>query len=252
MAEINPFEIKEYLKDVRSKVTFAFEESPVFDKYLQLLTLPAAEMQIVLSQLMKQRSVDTAVGKQLDIIGDIVGQPRELLDSDFIPYFGYEGAFEAQSYGDVSDTSKGGYYWDINTSLTGNILLSDEQYRLFIKAKILKNITRSTPEDVIKFVVFVFGAKKVQITQDEGADQALIMVSDDLDNFQIALLRYFVEDKYRSYFVPKSLGIGYLFGTIPTLDFFSYAGVENGLGFGTFIPENNEVIGGGKYATLFQ
>lgn len=248
---VNEFEIKDYLKDLRSKVTFAFEDSPIFDKYLQLLVRPSVEIQEVLRELMQERSIDTAVGAQLDIIGNIVGQPRELMDTEFIPFFGYEGAFEAQPYGDTTKPAIGGYYWDINTSLTGNVLLNDDQYRLFIKAKILKNVTRATPEDVIKFIKFVFGAERVQITWDEGAEQALIMVSDDLNLFEIALLRYFVDDKYRSYFVPKSLGVGYVFGTAPTIDPFSYLGTPGGLGFGTYIIETNEVVGGGTYASLY-
>lgn len=248
---INSFEIKDYLADMRSKVTMSFEDSPVFDKYLQLFASQVEEIQQVYKQLMQDRSIDTAVGKQLDIIGDIVGQPRELISTEFIPYFGYQGAFEVQSYGDLDDSSVGGYYWDYNQPLAGNVLLNDEQYRLFIKAKILKNITRATPEDVINFITFVFGVEKVQITVDQGAEQALILVSDDLNLFEIALLRYFVDKEYRSYFVPKSLGVGYVFGTIPTTNFFSYLGVSDGEGFGTYVEETEEVIGGGKYASLF-
>lgn len=245
---LNKFEIKDYLKDLRSKVTFAFEDAPVFDKYLQLLVGPSIELQEVLRELMQERSIDTAVGVQLDIIGNIVGQPRELIDTAYIPYFGYEGAPEAQSYGDFNNPSLGGYYWDMEKSLTGNVLLNDDQYRIFIKAKILKNVTRATPEDVIKFIKFVFGATIVQITWDQDAEQALIMVSDDLTSFELALLKYFVEHRYKSYFVPKSLGIGYEYGSVPAVNPFSYAGVPGGLGFGTY--DSGTVTGGGKYASI--
>lgn len=246
---LNEFTIKDYLQEIRSRVTFSFEESIVFDKYLQLLTSPAIELQEVLRQLMQERSIDTAIGKQLDIIGEIVGQPRELIDANFIPFFGFEGAFEAQSYGDINNPSIGGFYWDFEQSLTGNVLLNDDQYRLFIKAKILKNITRATPEDVIKFITFVFGANKVQITTDEFAEQALILVSDDMNQFEVALLKYFVEHRYKSYFVPKSLGIGYKFGGIPSSDYFAFVGVPGGKGYGSL--ESGVVIGGGRYASIY-
>lgn len=249
---VNEFEVKDYLAEMRDKVTFAFEGSPVFDKYLQLLVSPSVEIQEVLRELMQERSIDTAVGAQLDIIGSIVGQPRELIDSDIIPYFGFDGAIEAQSYGDTTNPAIGGYYWDITQPIAGSILLNDEQYRLFIKAKIIKNTTRATPEDVIKFITFVFGATTVQITHDQGAEQVLVMVSDDLNKFEIALLRYFVDKQYRSYFVPKSLGIGYLFGTTPSSDFFSYLGVEGGYGYGTLNTTTGEVEDSrGKYASIY-
>ena len=251
MADVIPYKEENYLQEMRDRRTFAFEQSVVFDKYLQLFAQGTADIQSVLKQLMQERSIDTAVGKQLDIIGDIVGQPRELVDSDFIPYFGFDGAFNAQSYGDINDSKVGGYYWDYTQPLTGSVLLNDDQYRLFIKAKILKNITRATPEDVIQFITYVFDAKKVQITVDEGAEQALILVSDDLNQFEIALLKYFVEKPYKSYFVPKSLGVGYVFGTTPTVDFFSYLGVPGGLGFGVYDPDTDSGINGGKYASIY-
>lgn len=249
-SQIIPFEKKEYLEEMRSKVTFSFEDAPVFDKFLQLLSEPSAEIQVVLEQLMQQRSIDTAVGKQLDIIGDIVGQPRELLDSSFIPYFGYEGAFEAQSYGDLDDDSVGGFYWDINRSLTGNVLLTDEQYRLFIKAKILKNIVNPTPEQVIYFIRFVFGVERVQILVDQDAKAPFIMVDDDIGPFGFALLKYFVEDQYRSYFVPKTLGVNYGFGVAPSEAPFAFLGVAGAGGYGDYDPIEEKGINGGKWAYI--
>lgn len=251
MSDLNKFHKTPYLEEMRERVTFAFKNSRVFDKYLRLFNVEVEELQEALRQLMQDRSIDTAKGVQLDIIGDIVGQPRELVDSDLIPFFGFEGALEARSYGDLNDRSVGGFYWDINSPTTGNVLLNDDQYRIFIRAKIIKNFTRATPEDVINFIKFVFGAEIVQIATDEGARQALILVSDDLNTFEIALLRYFVEGEYKSYFVPKSLGVGYEFGTVPQEDFFSFSEVEGGLGYGTYDPLTDETIGGGKYASIY-
>lgn len=243
----NEFQVKDYLTEARDRVTMAFEDKPVFDKYLQLMTDEQTELQEVYRQLMQERSIDTAVGAQLDIIGNIVGQPRELIEADFIPYFGYQGAFEAQSYGDTTNASIGGYYYDINQSLVGNVLLNDEQYRLFIKAKILKNITRATPEETIYFIQFVFGAEKVQIAVDGDAQQALILVSQDLNQFEVALLKYFSEKPYKSYFVPKSLGVGLTFGGIPTGNFFAFLGVDSGSGYG----DVNDPSIGGVYASIY-
>jgi len=235
MAGIIPFEIKNYLEDLKSKETYAFEDAPVFNKFLELLCGPAEELQEVFRQLIQDRSIDTAYGVQLDIIGDIVGQPRELLNADLIPYFGFVGYPEAKGYGSVNNPSIGGFYWDITQPLAGNILLNDEQYRIFIRAKILKNITRATPEDVISFIKFVFDVNKVQITLDGGAE-ALIMVSDDISQFELVLLRHFTEKNgFRSYFIPKTLGVGYLFGTFENERFFSFLGVPGGKGYGNLI-----------------
>lgn len=248
--ELNEFTPSNHLQEMRDKVTFAFEESPVFDRYLQTITTESLQIQEVYRQLMQERSIDTAIGKQLDIIGNIVGQSRQLVDTGTIPFFGYQGATGASSFGDVSSRRVGGYYWDINQPRSGSTYLTDEQYRLFIKAKIIKNVTRGTPEDVITFVKFVFGAKRVQVSVDEGAEQAVVLVSDDLNDFEMALLAYFVDGLYRSYFVPKTLGVGIIFGVIPITEYFAYAGTPDAYGYGTLNPTTGEVTGGGTYSTL--
>lgn len=248
--ELNEFTPSDHIQDMRDKVTFAFEESPVFDRYLQTIAMETMELQEVYKQLMQERSIETAIGKQLDILGNIVGQSRQLVNTGTIPFFGFQGATGANSYGDINDRRLGGYFWDINQPRSGSTYLTDEQYRLFIKAKIIKNVTRATPEDVIKFVQFVFGARRVQVSVDEGAEQAVVLVSDDLNDFEMALLAYFVDDLYRSYFVPKTLGVGIVFGVIPVTEYFAYAGTPDAYGYGTLNPTTGVITGGGRYSTL--
>ena len=201
------------------KSTFAYQDAVVFQKYLELFATSSYELQEVFRSLMQDRSIDTAEGAQLDIIGDIVGQPRELIDSDLIPYFGYEGAINAQSYGDLSGGFKGGFYWDINVPRTGDTLLTDEVYRLFIKAKIFKNISTPTPENVISFISFVFDVARVRIDEDEEGNVQLTIISSTFGNFELTMLNYFIEDRYKSYFTPKALGINYTISVVnPTFD----------------------------------
>ena len=161
MSELNLFNIEDYLSVARSRVTQQFMldsdgSGPiVFDKYLQLLLGGKVELQEVFHQLMQERSIDTAVGAQLDIIGDIVGQPRELIDTALLTFFAFVGYPDAQSYGDLDNPAIGGPYYDINNPIAGNTLLTDEQYRLFIKAKIVKNNTNVTPNQFIEFMQFI-------------------------------------------------------------------------------------------------
>lgn len=213
--EVNPFEVKDYLQDMRSKRTYAFEEAVVFDKYLQLAAAASMELQEVFRALMQERSIDTAVGAQLDIIGEIVGQPRILVDSDIIPYFGYQGAVNVEGYGDLTGF-RGGYYWDINVPRVGDTTLVDEVYRLFIKAKVFKNITTPTPDNVAEFIRFVFSIDRVRIIEDVGGNVELTLYSNTIGNFELTMLRYFIDKKYRSYFTPKALGVNYFIDVVNT------------------------------------
>lgn len=86
----NSFQIIDYLAEARTRYTeqFRYDESgasaPIFDKYVQLLLGGKVELQEVFRQLMQERSLDTAVGVNLDNIGEIVGQPRTLLSVDML------------------------------------------------------------------------------------------------------------------------------------------------------------------------
>ena len=43
---------------------------------------------------------------QLDILGDIVGQPRVLIDTALLEYFAF-GVLDGKSYGDLNDRGVG-------------------------------------------------------------------------------------------------------------------------------------------------
>jgi hypothetical protein len=269
MSEVNLFEIQQYLDVARSRVTeqFKTEDHPIFDKYLQLLLAGKIELQEVFRQLMQERSIDTATGDQLDIIGDIVGQPRELIDTALLTYFAYLGYPDAESYGDLTDTSVGGFYRGLNDPLTGNTVLNDEQYRLFIKAKIIKNSTNATPNQLLEFISFVFDSPKNQITE-EGDAAYTLLVGKELSTFEKVLLKYVsYSSGYPSRFVPKPIGVRVNYGTYVAGESFAFQGVVGAKGYGdlstiatvggygssygiSYGGPDSIVFGGGKYASL--
>ena len=246
LSKVIPFDIVNYKSLMYENYTEAFKDKDVFDKYIKLLSYEADNVAVVLKQLIQERSIDTAVGKQLDIIGNIVGQTREIVNAEDFPYFAYEGAPLAQSYGDLNNKRFGGYYWDITKPLTGNVTLNDDQYRIFIKAKIMKNITRATPEDVISFIRFVFDVDSVQITNDFGGEATINLVGQEISGFTTAVIQQMTEQPYRSYFIPKTLGVKYNFAIIEGTGYFSYEGAPDGKGYGDL---NNPSLGG-RYSRL--
>lgn len=52
------------------------------EKFIATLATPFQSLESALQQLLTERSIDTAVGAQLDVIGRIVGQARNGLDDD--------------------------------------------------------------------------------------------------------------------------------------------------------------------------
>lgn len=265
----NPFAVEDYLAVARSRVTELFKDKPIFDRYLQILIDENIEIQNVFKDLMQKRSIDTATGEQLDIIGRIVGQPRELIDTALIEYFAFQGYPDAMPYGDLNDTSLGGLYYDLSAPLTGNTLLNDEQYRLFIKAKIIKNTSYITPNQFLDFVNFVFGVDINNVVA-EGNAEFTIMLGKNLSSFERVLLNYIsYAEGYPSRFVPKPIGVRINFGQFNASNFFGFQGTPGAKGYGSyglktleeslimnFVDQSYQidteigVIGGGKYGGL--
>lgn len=241
MSEINSFDVQDYLTVARSRVTDAFTDKDIFDRYLQLLISEKVELQTTFQELMQQRSIDTAVGAQLDIIGDIVGQPRELIDTALLTYFAYLGYTNAASYGDLNDPSLGGPYYSLGNPLAGNTLLTDDQYRLFIKAKIIKNNTNATPNQFIQFMQFVFGVD-INLIVAEGNAEFTLMMGRILSSFEKVLLTYTsYSNGYPSRFVPKPIGVRINFGEFDVNNYFGFQGAINAKGYGDL---SDPTIGG--------
>lgn len=274
MSEINPFLEIDYLSEARSRYTEQFkydalrdEGAKIFDKYVQVLLGGKIELQEVFRQLMQERSLDTAVGVNLDNLGEIVGQERTLLNVDIFEFFGFRGLPNSGSFGDLVDPTIGSVFYDSKNARFGNITLTDEVYRIFIKAKIAKNVTRATPEDIMNFANFIFSTTGSTI-QLEGGAQYTLMIGKELSSFERSLLRYINKTPgYTSYLIPKPIGVGVNYGNYDQENFFGFADVPNAKGFGEIIVTAGygmfygynygqslyeEVdVGGGKFATLF-
>lgn len=223
----------DYLDVARGQVTEQFRSKVVFDKYLDLLIHQQYAISQVFKDLLQKRSIDEATGAQLDIIGEIVGQPRELINADQFDWFGFEGALKAGSFGDVDSPRIGARFWDINTAQGGNIILDDETYRLFIKAKIIKNTTSVTPEEFIAFVNYVFGTEQTYIT--EGIAEFTVYFGRQLTTLETVLLNYISYSQgYPSRFIPKPVGVRINFGIYQENNYFGFQGAPGALGFGEF------------------
>jgi hypothetical protein len=269
----NSFDLQDYLSVARSRTTdqFKIEDdgsgAVVFDKFLQLLLNGKVELQNTFKDLMQLRSIDTATGAQLDIIGDIVGQPRELIDTALLTYFAYQGYSDAESYGDLDNSSTGGFYRGLNDPLAGNTVLNDDQYRLFIRAKIIKNSTNVTPPQFIAFMQFVFGIEATVVIA-EGNAEFTVMLGRELSSFEKVLLNYVsYSSGYPSRFVPKPIGVRVNFGEFDINNYFGFQGAPGAKGYGdlssiatiggygssygvSYGGPDSIVIGGGKYGSL--
>lgn len=242
MAEINQFEIRDYVDEARSLITEQFKGLPVMDKYLRLILSGILDVQEVLRQLQQQRSIDTAVGAQLDVIGEIIGRPRGLVTAELFNYFGFEGAPLAGSFGSLDDPTVGDPWYSLGGPLGISREPSDEEYRLILKAKIIKNRTLARPEDVIAAYKFLFNAGKVTIEQISPAN-VRIGIGKILSNVERGLL---FNLGGAGSLLPKTIGVGYTYSEFDADRVFATEGYPSGLGTGDL----NDPLSGGVVSNL--
>lgn len=229
---IVPFELVDYTEEARGRVTEAFKEKPVFDIYVQILTRAQIGLENTFKDLLQLRDIDTATGAQLDIIGRIVGQDRELIAADLYDFFGMQGALNAFPMGDRNNPTIGGVFYSFGIDLGGNVELDDDTYRLFIRAKIFKNITASTPEQFVRAIKLIFGIEQVAIIED-GDGVATVLLGAQLTNLQRVLLTYISYSQgYPSRLIPKTVGVRINFGEYLPQGYFGFSDSPGALGFG--------------------
>ena len=184
----NAFTSVDYVAEAKDRYTEKFKNDPVYDAYVRLITKYLNELQSTYKNVMQARSLETASGKQLDQIGAIVGQPRVLLDFDAFPFFGFEGASSAETFGSSSDSTVGGYFRGSDQSSGAPSSVDDDTYRFLLKARIVANTTRCTPQEIIDGLNYICSSNDCGIVELENAN-IILEVPYTLTSFQ----KYFIE-----------------------------------------------------------
>lgn len=218
---INPFNVEEYIETARTRVTEQFKDAAVFDKYMQLLIQGLYEIELVFKDLMQLRSIDTAVGAQLDLLGNIVGQDRNIASKSFV-------------------TAE---------NPSGNITLDDVTYRVVIKSRIRKNISVATPEDVISaasFILSEIGGTQVETRIREGNASAQIYVGRRLKELEKVLIKGYYTRDYLDGLLPRPLGVRFeSYISYQQDNFFAFREVKGAKGFGS---RTDPSVDGGYFA----
>lgn len=208
-----------------SRFATQFRESTNLIAYTEALLSEADGLEQVFQDLLVKRFIDDAEGVQLDILGIIVGQTREFVDAELFKYFGFAVNLSSQPFGSVGNPSLGGRFVAIGEPTTGIRQLTDIEYRAFIRARITRNSTTSTPEEIISKLQFLFGT--ILILFIDGDTQYEVSIGRKLTLNEKALLT-------NTNIVPKTAGVQAIYVTeFDDQDFFGFQGVPNSAGLGS-------------------
>jgi len=221
-----------------SRLSTQFKESTNLINYIKSLLVESNTLEQVFCDIIEKRWIDTAEGVQLDILGSIVGQSREFIDAEVFQYFGFAVNPQSQSFGSLSDPAIGGRFRFAKEPVVGLRQLIDDEFRKFIRARIVRNSTQSTPEQIISQIAFVLEVDQILIM--EGNTRYDISISKRLSLNEKSILT-------DTDIIPKTAGVlakyttEYDYGS-----FFGFQGVPNSAGLGSV---NNPALGG-KFGNL--
>jgi hypothetical protein len=152
-----------------SRIATQYNKAEKFRAFVAALLAYLDELELVLDEISKQSDIDIAVGANLDVIGDIVGVSRLLPNSIALEFFGFDDSSPAAfRFGEEGSPSLGRRFREESEPSTTSSILSDIAYRYLIRAKITKNHSHGTGEDVIQALKQLFNVDTVKVVDNHN------------------------------------------------------------------------------------
>jgi len=131
-----------------------YQESPNLKQYLHAYVEEMDDLFCAIEDVYFGRFLETATGAQLDVIGEILQQSRNV-DLGTI-FFGFQGATGADGFGDTEDTQVGGIFKSLEVSGATITPLDDNTYRrvLTCKGALLNSVSNSL-EDIYSSITIL-------------------------------------------------------------------------------------------------
>ncbi len=202
----------------------------------------------IFGQIQDAFNIDTAVGKQLDILGKYIGIDRDgsqIIIVEGVNFFSVL-ADDAPQNDDAFGTVSSAQFPTIDSHVLGaeitdfvtSQVLDDEAYRFILKLRIIQNHINHSEKEIDDAIIKVFEGDLVPSSADGTMTMTYVVDSESLTFAEIAL---------KKGALPKPIGVRlvYLIKKAPTHDFFGFMvndKIINGIN-GMMVND----IGGGRF-----
>ena len=137
------------------------------------------DLETALIDTINRRYLDNAQGQQLDDIAEIVGVKRLLPAASPVGYFGYYDNPQSAtpSVGDDANPAIGGVLKGDLDPDSNDFILTDLGLYQFIKAKVIKNSSFMSVDDLIEYIEVVLGqTMDIEIVESTTRNAAQIII----------------------------------------------------------------------------
>ncbi|UUM20890.1 DUF2612 domain-containing protein [Mycoavidus sp. SF9855] len=174
-----------------------------------------------LADLPNALNIETASGKNLDLVGQHVGQSRVLTGLAPRRLFGFERAPGTQG---LSRFGLGGGKWyRIGDVFTDSVVLDDDDFRFLIKCRIAKNHMVGTVPDITQALDFIFGGQASIYDQYDMSFTVTIR-----SNQVTAFKRYAIQTLD---ILPRPAGVNVKYVVLANITAFGFAGSAGAFAF---------------------
>lgn len=140
--------------------------------------------------------IDKSTGKNLDLIGKLIGEERTLVNFIDRVYFGFLGARLAEAY-------DFGYWYSLYKNKYGTLrTLTDEEYRRVLKARVVKNSSDNNRNSFLEVLNILSNNQSSIVT--EGLDNTAISV--EVEDYDGLVSYYLSKYKNDRNLIPVPLG----------------------------------------------
>ena len=229
-------EEQDYKTIARSRLTDRHRSDDTFLAILDtLIEIKEVRQQEYIALADTLLDIDKSTGKNLDLIGKLIGEERTLVNFIDKAHFGFLGARLAESY-------DFGYWYSLYKNKYGTLrTLTDEEYRRVLKARVLKNSSDNNRNSFLEVLNILSNNESSVVT--EGLDNTAISV--EVEDYDGLVSYYLSKYKNDRNLIPVPLGrrLNVTYSDI-NVKFFGFNGAEftNNYGFseGRFIDTKEE------------
>ena len=229
-------EEQDYKTIARSRLTDRHRSDDTFLAILDtLIEIKEVRQQEYVALAGTLLDIDKSTGKNLDLIGKLIGEERTLVNFIDRAYFGFLGARLAEAY-------DFGYWYSLYKNKYGTLrTLTDEEYRRVLKARVVKNSSDNNRNSFLEVLNILSNNESSIVT--EGLDNTAISV--EVEDYDGLVSYYLSKYKNDRNLIPVPLGrrLNVTYSDI-NVKFFGFDGAEfiDNYGFseGRFIDTKEE------------
>lgn len=174
------------------KLATQFRSSVTLIEYTKALLSESQDLEVVFCNIYSSRNLDDATGHSLTILGILVGQSRTLVTDDDTLYFAWDDYPFAENWDE-------GSWADGNVLGVNTVTLTDDELRVFIKARIRRNKTKANIDETIEIIKILL-QDDPEVLIIEGVMEFTIGINRPLTGNELGFLKY-------SGLVPKAAGV---------------------------------------------